>query len=314
MSVHFKKSYFRKNNTNNKIESIEEMKINIKKNIVIYLIILLFFVLIVLGLKHYYTESSNIIENNLEKNNINKDSEYLSNHDLAYSSNRADYESDEQFSNFRLLEVGKMKPIIYRGASPVDNAYNRVQITDALLKKYNIKYIINLVDNEKEFNNYINCNNLSNSYTNLLYKQNNIYFGNLSIQYETQEYAENMAKALMQITRNEGPFYIHCTHGRDRTGMACIILEALADASYTEILNDYMETYQNYNSVNKKTNSQKYKAIFDSRFKNAIYYITKDKYINDYSSYNYKKAVKEFLRYGGLTELEIDELESALNP
>lgn len=151
------------------------MKINIKKIFIIFLIIVLF-VLIVFGVKHYYTRNSNTIkENDVSNGNINQETEYLSNSDLSYSLNREDYESDEQFSNFRLLEVGKIKPIIYRGASPVNNEYNRVQITDTLLKKYNIKYIINLADSEKKFNNYINLNNLSDSYTNSLYKQNSIF-------------------------------------------------------------------------------------------------------------------------------------------
>ena len=263
--------------------------------------------------QHYTTNNNGAKENNDKINETNEKTVNLSNSDLAYSSKREDYESDEQFANFRLVEVGNIKPIIYRGASPVNNTYNRAQITDELLRKYNIKYIINLTDTEKEFKDFVNNNKLLSGYANSLYQKNKIYFGNLSIEYETQEFAKNMAKSLMQITKNDGPFYIHCNHGRDRTGMACMILEALTNASYTEILNDYMKTYENYNFVNEKTNPQKYKSIFDSRFKNAIYYITRDKNINDYNSYDYKAAVKEYLKFGGLTELEINKLESSIN-
>lgn len=291
----------------------------IKKRIVICIIIVFFLGIMIFFLKQLnriaFWQSTNNIRNestNNIENEANKKNLYLSNSDLSYSSNREDYESDEQFSNFRLINAGNIKPIIYRGASPVYNAYNRAMITDKLLKEYNIKYIINLSNTENEFKNLIDKNMLSNSYTNSLYKQNKIFFGNVSIDYETQEYAKKVAESLMQIAKNEGPFYIHCTHGRDRTGMACIILEALADASYSEILNDYMKTYENYNNVNEENNPQKYKAIFNSRFKNAIYYITKDKNIGDYNLYDFKKAAKEFLEYGGLTKEEINELESSI--
>lgn len=282
------------------------MKKTIKRSILICIVILLFLVLIVFFVRQYHTTNNNIVKGNNDK--TNEKTVNLTNSDLSYSSNREDYESDEQFANFRLVEVGNIKPIIYRGASPVNNTYNRAQITNELLKKYNIRYIINLADTEKKFKDYANIFD----YTNSLYKENKIYFGNLSIEYETQEFAKNIAKSLMQITNNEGPFYIHCNHGRDRTGMACIILEALADASYTEILNDYMKTYENYNFINEKTNPQKYKTIFDSRFKNAIYYITKDKNIDDYNSYDYKAAVKEYLKFGGLTESEINKIEVSI--
>lgn len=231
----------------------------------------------------------------------------MSNSDLAYSTNRADFASDEQFANFRQLSGGNINLKIYRGSSPIDNTHNRANITDRLLKENKINYIINLTNSEEAFKNMQNISTNS-PYTFSLYNDNKIYFGNLSTNYSSKDYATKMATSLIQITKNDGPFYIHCTHGRDRTGMACIILEALADASFSEILDDYMKTFDNYNSVNRLSNPSMYDKILNSRFKTAIKNITREESIEDYTTYNYKKAAENYLKFGGLTDSQITEL------
>ena len=56
--------------------------------------------------------------------------------DIAYTSDRADYASDEQFANFRPLSGGTLKPgAAYRSASPVDNEYGRVPYVESLMEK-----------------------------------------------------------------------------------------------------------------------------------------------------------------------------------
>lgn len=37
------------------------------------------------------------------------------------------------------------------------------------------------------------------------------------------------------MMNSQGPVYIHCTEGKERTGFVCVLLEALAGASYDEI-------------------------------------------------------------------------------
>jgi len=44
----------------------------------------------------------------------------------------------------------------------------------------------------------------------------------------------------------DGPYLVHCLEGKDRTGFVCIVLEALMSATYQEIVDDYMLTYNNY--------------------------------------------------------------------
>ena len=60
---------------------------------------------------------------------------------IVYSNERSEYESDEDFANFRALSGGDLKEgMFYRGASPVDNSMSRAEITDNLLWAYGIRY------------------------------------------------------------------------------------------------------------------------------------------------------------------------------
>ena len=236
----------------------------------------------------------------------------LSNEELKYSLNRNNYNSDEEFSNFRLLDFKNLKPIFYRGASPIDNTFNRVNFVNDLLEKNNIKYVINLSNSEVEFTTMKNKQNLSLEYINSLYENNKVYFAGLSTNYNDKEYAIDLANALMEITKNDGPFYIHCTHGRDRTGMACIIIESLAGATFEEILNDYMKSFENYNRITFKNNYEMYKKVLQSRFKNELHCILRTDKVNDYYTYDYKKAAEDYLRYGNLTDSQIDSLKKAI--
>ena len=58
--------------------------------------------------------------------------------------------------------------------------------------------------------------------------------------YSSQYFKTQTIKALQAICKNDGPFLIHCTEGKDRTGFVCILIEALAGASYQQIVDDYV--------------------------------------------------------------------------
>jgi hypothetical protein len=47
------------------------------------------------------------------------------------------------------------------------------------------------------------------------------------------------------MSKNSGPFLIHCGDGVERTGIVCAVLEAFMGASAEEITADYMKSYEN---------------------------------------------------------------------
>lgn len=58
-----------------------------------------------------------------------------------------------------------------------------------------------------------------------------------------------MARAFRLIISHEPPFLIHCNERKDRTGLFCILIEALLKADIDEIVNDYMLSYKNYYEI-----------------------------------------------------------------
>ena len=63
----------------------------------------------------------------------------------------------------------------------------------------------------------------------------------------------SLAEGLRDLIEHKGPYYISCTEGKDRTGFVCLLLEALAGATFDEIETDYMKTYENYYGITKQS-------------------------------------------------------------
>ena len=112
------------------------------------------------------------------------------------------------------------------------------------------------------------------------------------------------------MIKHEGPFYIHCVEGKDRTGFVLMVIEALCGASYDEIVNDYMLTYVNYYFFNNDINDPKYQVIVNDVLNPMIEIMTGD-FVNikedDLSLY-----ARIYLLQGGMTNLEIETLINLL--
>ena len=106
----------------------------------------------------------------------------------------------------------------------------------------------------------------------------------------------------------EGPVYIHCLEGKDRTGFVCALLEALAGASYEEILEDYMETYDNYYGITQDSHPEKYEAIRHLKFMDIISQLTTLPDDADFGGTVLKDSAEQYLRDSGMTEDEIQTL------
>ena len=56
------------------------------------------------------------------------------------------------------------------------------------------------------------------------------------------DYSVALRKIALFIIEREGPYFIHCRLGSDRTGVTCAIFAALCGASWKEIAHDYERT------------------------------------------------------------------------
>lgn len=239
----------------------------------------------------------------------------------SYSLSHADYETDEQFANFRALSCGNLKEnFLYRGASPVDNSRNRAATVDALLQAYNIGFVLDLADTSENMQTYFASDDFSSYYTKNLYESGNDVVLGMASDYEADAFKASIATGMRSLTHATGPSYIHCMEGKDRTGFVCMLIEALAGASYEQMCNDYMTTYANYYHITEQDSPERYQAVKDlycDGFARYFCSLTSNIPVDDISteqlpSANYQSAARSYLELCGMNDEEIDALVTAV--
>ena len=129
----------------------------------------------------------------------------------------------------------------------------------------------------------------------------------MSMAYRTETFEQKRASGFREMIKKDGPYLIHCVEGKDRTGFILMILEALASATYDEIINDYMITYDNYYQVNISNNSKKYNILKEKYIDEMLKWFVGNNDI-DLKTANYGYYAKEYLKRIGLSEIEINTL------
>lgn len=241
---------------------------------------------------------------------VNKAKKYLTTQESlgqSYSIERNKYASDEEFCNFRTLKGGSLKEyLIYRGASPVDNSRNRAMYVDNLLLNNKIASVINLADSTEKINKYMASDDFTSNYVKNLYDNGQVILLSMSSSYFSDAYKQSVIKGFRHMLSTNGPYYIHCLEGKDRTGFVCTLIEALVGANYDEMCEDYMLTYNNYFKINKKDAIEKYNAIVTLYFDAFMEYLYGSSNINTLKEANYVESAKNYLRSGGMTDEEIN--------
>ncbi len=254
-------------------------------------------------------DSAELQSDTLVSIKLNKKKKYIVTEEAlgqTYSVIRSEYTSDAEFANFRALKGGKLKDnFIYRGASPVDNSRNRASIVDNLLKENEINTVIDLADSKDNMDTYLSDNSYSFLYTKSLYENNKMILLSMSSSFSKDEYKQSVVKGCRFMLNSSGKYYIHCMEGKDRTGFVCLLLEALAEGTYNELMNDYMITYYNYYKISENTVG-KYNAVVDLYFNSFITYLCGNDNIEECKNLNYKEYAIKYLKDGGMTDSEID--------
>lgn len=232
---------------------------------------------------------------------------------IEYSDKPEDFPSEEIFANFRELSGGKIAPgKFYRGASPVNDNRNRCRYVNKLIEKNEIAYILNLADSEKTFRSYDEKYDTEFTYAWDRYLENNTYFVEMDFDYTNVDYAQWIADGLIDMLDHEGPYYIHCNEGKDRTGFVCALLEGLVGASYEEMRDDYMLTYHNYYGIDKESDPETYELIEEIYFDSFMMLLHGNKDHKTLKKNNYKKDIEKYLLSGGMTKKQIKKLKKLL--
>ena len=258
---------------------------------------------------------------------INKEGKYKDVEEtlsITYSDDIDEYDSKEQFANFRMMKAGNLKEgILYRGASPIDNRRNRASTVDSLLKENNIKYDIDLADVYAlgafaafdqvpvDYTPSLQGNFVIGEYFQTLLDANKAIFLGMGAAYKSEDFASKMKTMFEAILNNDGPYYIHCLEGKDRTGYVCMVIEALLGATYEELIDDYFITYRNYYGIEKGSN--KYEVIKSLHIDEMIRYVFGFDENTNLLTANYKTPVNSYLLSIGLTQDQIDAIQVKLS-
>ena len=251
---------------------------------------------------------------------------------LTYSKNFEDYEAKngvskgEVFANFRAVKSDAMKEnVLFRSASPFDNANNRAPYVNELAKANGIDYVLNLADSEKKIEKYKENEVWAElDYSRQLLDNDQVCLMSMSAAYEGAAYQAALVRGLNSaLEHNATKILFHCTEGKDRTGFVGVVLESLCGATYEEMKNDYMVTYDNYYNLTEESDKTAYDYIVDLKFNDMInYLLTFDPSLEakgdgtydlaNVTPENYATAAANLLTKAGMSEENLQALTALL--
>ena len=227
---------------------------------------------------------------------------------LVYSQDRADYDSDEVFANFREVTAGSIPPgTLYRSASPVNDEYGRAAFACALMEPLGIGAVMNLANTEEELLGYFGQADFSATAYRELYEAGRVIALGMSADFTSPDFNEGLVRGLTFLSGHDAPYLVHCTEGKDRAGFASMMLEMLGGAALDEIVTDYMLSYVNYYGV--EPGSEKYDLIAQ---KNVIEMLKTVTGADVLEGVDLQAAAMEYLRANGMEETALNALVARL--
>ena len=230
----------------------------------------------------------------------------IRNIDSLRTNDRADYDSDEVFANFRPIVMGDIaEGVLYRSSSPVNPELGRNTYADQLAEAAGIQTVINLADSQEVMEAY-------EGYADTYYATLNVIGLDMGVDFSADDFNAKLKTGLEFMLANEGPYLIHCNEGKDRAGFVSALLEALMGGTLDEIVEDYMTSYENYYHVEK--DSEQYDKIAESNIMASLRSIAGLEEGADLSGVDLQAAAGTYLTETvGLSAEQVDALQAVLS-
>ena len=198
------------------------------------------------------------------------------------------------------------------------------------MKEAGVQYILNLADNDEKIKGYLAKEDFASPYFLTLYENGSVDSIALNMNFSSEDFRAKVASGLARMAERSGPYLVHCTEGKDRTGFVCLLLEALCGASYEEIVDDYMITYDNYYQISKdekglnashsllqsyyqlkeSQNSVRYTVIVENVLNPMVQVLAGNE--TDLAKADLQAGAEAFLLSGGMSKEQISALQAAL--
>lgn len=228
-------------------------------------------------------------------------------HQLVRTNERADYDSDQIFANFRNIAAGGLgKNALFRSSSPVNNELGRAAYADNFVEANGIQAVMNLANTDEDIAGYIAQEGFDSPYYASLYKAGKVKPLNLGISFVADDFKAGLAEGLRFLAANEGPYLVHCTEGKDRAGFVSALLACYMGASYDQVVEDYMQTYINYYHLEK--GSEQYIAVKKSNIDSILRIIAGVPDGTDLSKVDLADGAMRYIKGIGLSDAECNAL------
>ena len=230
--------------------------------------------------------------------------------DRNQTAGKSQAEIDEARGNFRNVHAGRIgRNNLFRSQHPGNGTWRALR-ANQLAEENGIRTVLNLSDSKTKLEKYLNKYIVgSYYYYKTLYKRGRVFTAGLSLTHKSPSYRHQVAAAFRFMTKNKGPYLVHCEVGRDRTGLVILLLESLMGVPYGYMVNDYAQTYLNTTYDSPATAKQK--AV--SHVNSELMYISGQKSITDWSKVNLNRYAVLYLKMGGMTDSEISLLRKNLS-
>lgn len=229
---------------------------------------------------------------------------------IAEAEIRIREKSDVYYGNFRNVRAGKIGGNnLFRSQHPANGSY-RSQYANALAENNRIATVLNLSDSAKKLDNNISKYKIDPSYYyRKLYSRGSVYTADLHVNYKNPVYCRKVAMGLKFFTTRKGPYLVHCEVGRDRTGLVILLLECLMNAPYKYMVDDYAQSYINVNDYSCEAAQIKAAACVND----GLSCITWRRPTTDWSKIWLSRSAENYLKRGGMTDMEIYALKKNLS-
>ena len=232
---------------------------------------------------------------------------------LQYSNDLNDYPNTATFTNFRAVTAGRIKEgKLYRTASPINNENGRANFANNFIESVGVATVLNLSDSYQDVEKYLANTNCNSEYYRNLYANGKVIAVDLTGNFYSDEFAYSVVEGLNFLAKNEPPYCIHCTEGKDRTGFTAMILEALLGATLDEIIDDYMLSFYNYYGINKDKEPKRYQAVLNVNLMEMLSHVTGESVERLYDI-NLETSITSYLIGVGMAQNDILTLKEKLS-
>ena len=229
---------------------------------------------------------------------------------MSYTLDRKDYPdfTDEQFANARTSKGGRLASgVLHRSSSPFCDDINRAYYVSEYMDSEKVKTVLNLADTEEKMKSYD-----MPPYSRQLWEEGNVILCPLKADPTADDFNKRLIAALKELPSRPAPYIVHCMEGKDRTGYVCALLEGLCGATYEEIVDDYLITYNNFFHLNPGNSPELCNTLVSLRLNTCLMYYAGVSDEAQLPNVDYAKAFSAYLLSHGMNHQQLDALIQVL--